>query len=126
MKTVLIVDDKAHIRMLLEQTLDELTDLGVRLLCASNGREAVEIVQVEKPSLLILDVMMPLMNGYEVCRWVKEADEFADTHVVMLTAKSAASDRAMGIQVGADAYITKPFDPDEILTHCAEALEITL
>ena len=69
---ILIVDDEPHIRMLIEQTLEELEDEGVEFLTAENGEIAFEIIQKEKPQLVFLDVMMPKMNGMEVCRKVKK------------------------------------------------------
>ena len=69
---ILIVDDEAHIRMLIEQTLEELEDEGVEFFTAENGEDALEIIQEEKPQLVFLDVMMPKMNGMEVCRKVKK------------------------------------------------------
>ena len=69
---ILIVDDEAHIRMLIEQTLEELEDEGVNFLTAENGENALEIIQEENPQLVFLDVMMPKMNGMEVCRRVKK------------------------------------------------------
>ena len=71
-KTVLIVDDEAHIRMLIEQTLEDLEDEGVELLFAENGEEALNIIQQERPNLVFLDVMMPKMSGMEVCYKVKK------------------------------------------------------
>jgi len=112
---VLIVDDEAHIRLLIEQTLEDLEDEGVELLVASDGEEALEIIQAERPPLVFLDVMMPKMSGFEVCRTVKREWGLQDVTIVMLTAKGQESDRQKGEAVGADTYITKPFDPDELL-----------
>lgn len=112
---ILIVDDEPHIRLLLEQTLEELEDEGVELLTASNGEEALAIIQEEKPELVFLDVMMPKMNGYDVCKAVKNDAELQDIYIVMLTAKGQEIDRQKGDVVGANVYMTKPFDPDEIL-----------
>ena len=71
-KKILIVDDEAHIRMLIEQTLEDLEDEGVEFLSADNGESALEMIQAEKPNLVFLDVMMPKMNGMEVCSRVKK------------------------------------------------------
>ena len=84
---ILIVDDEAHIRMLIEQTLEELEDDGVEFLTAENGEIALEIIQKENPKLVFLDVMMPKMNGMEVCRRVKKELELKDVFIVLLTAK---------------------------------------
>lgn len=121
-KKVLIVDDEAHIRLLLEQTLDPLVDAGVDLLTASNGGEALELITRERPELVLLDVMMPVMNGFDVCKRVKADAALASTFVMMLTAKGQELDRVTGAEVGADLYLTKPFDPDDVLRRAATVL----
>ena len=115
MKKILIVDDEPLIRTLLEETLEEFEDREVELLTASNGQESWEMIQEERPDLVFLDVMMPRMSGYEVCQRVKESPELVDVYVVMLTARGQEVDRERGNQVGADEYVTKPFDPDYII-----------
>lgn len=119
---LLIVDDEAHIRMLLEQTLEELEDDGVDFFSAQNGEEAFEIIKNEKPQLVFLDVMMPKMNGMEVCRKVKKELKLNDVFIVLLTAKGQELDRQKGQEVGADLYMTKPFDPEVILEKAREIL----
>jgi DNA-binding response OmpR family regulator len=114
-RSVLIVDDEQHIRLLIEQALEELTDDGVDLFTAADGDEALDVVRAQHPDLLFLDVMMPKRNGFEVCRAVKGELGLHATHVVLLTAKGQAYDRDQGLAAGADAYLTKPFDPDELL-----------
>lgn len=123
-KKLLIVDDEPHIRLLLEQTLEELEDYDVEILTATNGLEALETIQREKPNLVFLDVMMPKMNGYEVCQTVKGDARLSDVYIIMLTAKGQEFDRDRGKDVGADIYMTKPFDPDEILEKSCEILGI--
>ena len=122
MPTVLIVDDEQHIRLLIEQTLEELEDEGVELQTAADGEQALDVVRNHRPELVFLDVMMPKLNGFEVCRTIKEEMGLADTTVVMLTAKGQAYDREQGIEAGADRYLTKPFDPDELLDVARAAL----
>jgi CheY-like chemotaxis protein len=85
---ILIVDDEAHIRMLIEQTLEELEDEGVEFLTAENGEIALDIIQKENPKLVFLDVMMPKMNGMEVCRRVKKELGLDNVFIVLLTAKA--------------------------------------
>jgi DNA-binding response OmpR family regulator len=121
---VLIVDDEAHIRMLLEQTLEELEDDGVNFFSAQNGEEALNIIQSETPELVFLDVMMPKMNGMEVCRRVKKELMLDNVFIVLLTAKGQELDRQKGQEVGADLYMTKPFDPEMILNKAREVLGI--
>jgi two-component system alkaline phosphatase synthesis response regulator PhoP len=119
---LLIVDDEAHIRMLIEQTLEELEDEGVEFLTAENGEIALEIIQRENPQLVFLDVMMPRMNGMEVCRRVKKELGMDKVFIVLLTAKGQELDRQKGQEVGADVYMTKPFDPEAILNKAKEVL----
>lgn len=121
---ILIVDDEAHIRMLIEQTLEELEDEGVEFLTAENGEIALEIIQKENPKLVFLDVMMPKMNGMEVCRRVKKELQLNNVFIVLLTAKGQELDRQRGQEVGADVYMTKPFDPEIILSKAKEVLGI--
>lgn len=124
MKKILIVDDEAHIRMLLEQTLEELEDEGVDFFTAENGEQALEIIQAENPQLVYLDVMMPKMNGMEVCRKVKKELGLDNVFIVLLTAKGQELDRLKGQEVGADVYMTKPFDPEVILAKAREVLDM--
>ena len=121
-KKLLIVDDEAHIRMLIEQTLEELEDEGVEFLTAENGEQALEIIQSENPELVFLDVMMPKLNGMEVCRRVKKELLLDKVFIVLLTAKGQELDRLKGQEVGADVYMTKPFDPEVILAKAREVL----
>lgn len=122
---ILIVDDEAHIRMLIGQTLEELEDEGVNFFTAENGEQALEIIQQEKPQLVFLDVMMPKMNGMEVCRRVKKELNLNDVFIILLTAKGQELDRQKGQEVGADVYMTKPFDPEVILNKAKEVLGIS-
>ncbi|MEJ8817285.1 response regulator transcription factor [Lacibacter sp. H407] len=119
---ILIVDDEAHIRMLIGQTLEELEDEGVEFLTAENGEIALDMIQKEKPELVFLDVMMPKMNGMEVCRRVKKELQMNDVFIVLLTAKGQETDRQKGQDVGADVYMTKPFDPEVLLQKAKEVL----
>ena len=123
-KKLLIVDDEVHIRMLIEQTLEELEDEGVSFLMAENGEQALEIIQAEEPQLVFLDVMMPKMNGMEVCRKVKKELLLDKVFIVLLTAKGQELDRQKGQEVGADLYMTKPFDPEVILLKAREVLDL--
>jgi len=119
---ILIVDDESHIRMLINQTLEELEDEGVEFLSADNGEAALDLIQDEKPDLVFLDVMMPKMNGMEVCRRVKKELALDKVFIVLLTAKGQEMDRQRGQEVGADLYMTKPFDPEMILSKAKEVL----
>lgn len=121
---ILIVDDEDHLRMLIEQTLEDLEDEGVELLTACNGEEALEMIVKEKPNLVFLDVMMPKMNGIEVCRKVKQELKLNDIFIIILTAKGQELDKQKGKDVEADIYMTKPFDPDDLLEKAREVLSI--
>jgi len=124
-KKILIVDDEAHIRMLIEQTLEELEDEDVEFFKAENGEIALGIIQEEKPELVFLDVMMPKMNGMEVCRKVKKELQLNEVFIILLTAKGQELDRQKGQEVGADIYMTKPFDPEVLLSKAKEVLGIS-
>jgi two-component system alkaline phosphatase synthesis response regulator PhoP len=119
-KKILIVDDDSHIRILLELTLEKLEDQGVELLLAADGQEGLDLALEKRPDLIFLDLRMPCLDGYGVCEGVKTAG--GRTHVILLTAKGQAVDKERGAEVGADEYITKPFDPDYILERAATVL----
>jgi two-component system, OmpR family, alkaline phosphatase synthesis response regulator PhoP len=111
---ILIADDEAFIRLLIEQTLEDIQDQGVMIYTAPDGIQASQIIHQEKPDLVFLDIMMPGLNGYEVCS--KAREEFKeDIYIILLTAKGQEVDRRLGEQAGANRYITKPFDPDQLL-----------
>src|SRR3990167_7569707 len=103
MPKILIVDDEPHIRLLLAQTLEDFEDKGVEILSSGNGKEALEIIKKEKPDIVYLDVMMPGINGYDVCNIVKNELKL-NVFIVMLTAKGQEFDKIKGKQVGADIY----------------------
>lgn len=125
-KKILIVDDEPHIRLLLEQTLEELEDYGVEFYSAENGEIALQQIQNQRPDLVFLDVMMPKMNGFDVCKTVKHDLGMATPYIVILTAKGQEYDKQKGQEVGADRYITKPFNPDEIMETALSVLGIDL
>jgi DNA-binding response OmpR family regulator len=114
-KAVLIVDDEQHIRLLIEQTLEDLLDEGVDLYTAADGNEALAAIAAQRPDLVFLDVMMPGRSGLDVCRAARADPATAGSHIVLLTAKGQAHDREEGLAAGADEYLTKPFDPDALL-----------
>jgi CheY-like chemotaxis protein len=126
MPKILIVDDEPHIQQLLEQTLEDLEEDGVELLCVGNGTDALEIIKSERPELVFLDVMMPGMSGFEVCEIVKKDLGLPDIYIVILTAKGQEYDKERGGQSGVDVYMTKPFDPDLILKKAMDVLGINI
>jgi DNA-binding response OmpR family regulator len=125
-KKILIVDDEPYIRLLLEQTLEDLEDEGVELLTADNGEEALDAIKTEKPDLVFLDVMMPKMNGFDVCNAVKNELSIKGVYIIMLTAKGQEFDKLKGKEVGADLYMTKPFDPDEVVKKSMQVLDLAV
>ena len=121
-RKIMIADDEAYIRLLIEQTLEDLEDEGVKILTATDGNEALRLIQEERPQIVFLDVMMPKMSGFEVCRKVKRELNMSDVFIVILTAKGQEVDRQVSQEVGADLYMTKPFDPDELLDLAARVI----
>jgi len=109
---VLVVDDDKVIQQLLEVNL-ELE--GYEVVKASNGEEALKMVQDIRPDLILLDVMMPKLDGREVCRRIKSDPLTAETPIIFLSARAQDMDVNSGLELGASAYITKPFDPVDLL-----------
>ncbi|MGI6647894.1 MAG: response regulator transcription factor [Bacillota bacterium] len=124
MPKILIADDEPYIRILLEQTLEELEDEGVELIFADNGEDALACIQEDRPELVFLDVMMPKMNGFEVCKAVKNEPGMQDVYIIMLTAKGQEFDKKRGLEVNADIYMTKPFNPDEVIEKARDVIGI--
>ncbi len=122
MAKILIVDDEPHIRLLLEQTLEDLEDEDVELITAGDGEEGLNCILDEMPELVFLDVMMPKMSGFEVCHKVKNELGLENVYIILLTAKGQEFDKQKGQEVGADMYMTKPFNPDEIVEKAEEVL----
>jgi DNA-binding response OmpR family regulator len=107
-KKILVVDDKLELRTLLKSYL---TQEGFDVITASDGQEALYVARHEKPNLIILDLMMPEMGGYE---FMRAYNREAETPVVILTAKIDENDKVLGLELGADDYVTKPFSPREL------------
>ena len=111
-QTILVVEDEPDIRKLVQYNL---TQERYRVLEAEDGEQAVKIMQREKPSLVILDLMLPGLSGLELCRILRERPETAQTPILMLTAKAGEADKVIGLEMGADDYLTKPFSPREMV-----------
>lgn len=122
MAKILVVDDDENIRRLVSFTL---TDLGHEVIEAGNGNEAVAAVREHEPVLMVLDVMMPGMDGFAVLKELRRAGMKSKTRVVMLTAKTQETDFVAGYNLGADDYLTKPFDPDELALQVTETLMLS-
>lgn len=110
-KKILIVDDEPHVIRLLSFMLKKE---GYEVATAENGELGVNRAREIKPDLMFLDVMMPKMNGHEVCRTVRADPELSDTRIVMLTASGQQADRDRGLSLGVDEFVTKPFSPRKI------------
>lgn len=114
---ILVVDDESDIRELVRYYLDKE---GFTVVEAENGQKALDIVENEYIDLAIVDIMMPVMNGFDL---VEEMKEFKDIPVIMLTAKSQSADKLRGFSLGIDDYVTKPFDPQELLARVKTILK---
>jgi len=119
MKKVLIVDDEEKVRRLIETTLS-IGDF--QIFQAKDGEEALKIAQEEKPTLILLDIMMPGIDGFEVCKRLKSNSETKSSYIIMLTAKGQKQDIEKGYAVGADDYFVKPFSPMELLNKVEKVL----
>jgi len=120
-KKILIADDERSLRILISGTL-EIGEFEV--VEVDNGIDAIKAAQSEKPDLVILDVMMPGMTGYEVCERIKTTKELKNIKVLILTAKGQQSDREAAQNAQADYYISKPFSPTELLETVKNILEV--
>jgi twitching motility two-component system response regulator PilH len=112
MSTVLIVDDSQTLRQMVSELLQ---NNGIKVIEATNGIEAKERIESNAPDLVITDLIMPQMNGYELCRWIKNGSATQNIPVLICSTKSEEFDRYWGMKQGADAYITKPFHPPELV-----------
>jgi CheY-like chemotaxis protein len=123
-RRILIVDDERRTLLLMERTLRDLQDDhdDVEILTAGDGAEALEIIMAERPALVYLDLMMPYVDGLDVCKTVKSEQGVPETYIVMLTAMGQEADRQSAREVGADLYLTKPFDPDKVLEIAKDVL----
>jgi two-component system alkaline phosphatase synthesis response regulator PhoP len=115
-KTILVVDDKASVRTLVR---DYLTEEGFRIVTAENGRMARHVARHEKPDLILLDIMMPEMGGYDFLRAYRSE---RNTPVILLTARLEESDKVLGLELGADDYVTKPFGMRELVARIRAVL----
>ncbi|MEG2083589.1 MAG: response regulator transcription factor, partial [Oscillospiraceae bacterium] len=116
---ILVVDDEKNICELLRLYLEKD---GFEVLLAHGGEDAVDITRKSSPSLVLLDIMMPQMDGWEACRTIRE---FSNVPIIMLTAKGDVFDRVMGLELGADDYIVKPFDTKEVVARIKAVLRRT-
>jgi DNA-binding response OmpR family regulator len=119
-KKILLVDDEKD---LVETLTFRLEANGYGVIKAYDGQEGLDKARSEKPDLIILDLMLPKMDGYKVCRMLKFDDKYKSIPIILFTARAQESDKKLGQEVGADAYITKPFEPQILLSKIKELLK---
>lgn len=124
-KTVLVVDDEPHIALSLKYLL-RMVD-GLTVLTAENGAEAVKIAASARPALILMDIMMPVMNGFDACRAIKEMPDYGgEVTIWLVTARGERVDRSRGVTIGADDYMTKPYDPDEFTRRVSDHMNVAV
>ncbi|MBU5484966.1 response regulator transcription factor [Clostridium sp. MSJ-11] len=119
---ILVVDDEENIRELLKFNLE---NLGYNVICSDNGKDAYNVAKAEKPNLILLDVMLPGMDGYDVCKSIRMNNSISTTPIIMITAKGEELDKVLGLELGADDYITKPFSIRELVARVKALLRRT-
>ncbi len=119
MRKILIVDDEPNIVMTLEYTFKKQ---NFEVFIARDGSEALQILETNIPDVILLDIMMPNVDGYQTLKYIKENKSLKNTKVVFLTAKNKVSDIEKGLQLGADKYLTKPFSIKKIVSEILELL----
>lgn len=119
MGKILVVDDEVYILHILDFSLGAE---GFEVITANNGELAIEKAKQERPDLIVLDIMMPVVDGYETCRRLKRESETKNIPVVLLTAKGRDVDKRLGYEVGAVDYIVKPFSPNRLIERIQEIL----
>jgi twitching motility two-component system response regulator PilH len=120
MSTILIVDDSATVREMVSEILKKG---GLTVIEASDGIQAKQKIKEQIPDLVVTDIVMPEMNGYELCRWIKTNPNSQKIPVIMCTSKGEDFDRYWGMKQGADAYIAKPFRPSELVKTIKQLLK---
>ena len=123
-KSILIVDDENYIRLLLRRTLEDFEFEGVHLFLAEDGQQGIEMAVMHRPDLIFLDLMMPVLDGYEACLQLRRNRALDDTHIVVLTAKGQLPEFPEDAEP--NQCLTKPFDPDQIVEIAETVLGITV
>jgi len=118
-ETILLIEDEKNIRELVKYNLEQD---GFHVLTASKGNAGLETAVKEKPALVVLDLMLPEMSGLEICKILKQNEKTRLIPIIMLTAKGTESDKVIGLELGADDYITKPFSPREFVARIKAVL----
>ncbi|MEI8350130.1 MAG: response regulator [Candidatus Omnitrophota bacterium] len=118
-KRILIAEDSATILEIIKQTVEAA---GYAVFEAIDGQQALDKARKEAPDLIILDLMLPKLDGYKVCRFLKFDEKYKKIPIIILTARAQESDKKLSQEVGANAYLNKPFDPEKLLAKIAEFL----
>lgn len=118
-RRILFVDDEAD---LVKVVTFRLENAGYEVIPAFDGQEGLDKARTEKPDLIILDLMLPKVNGYKVCRMLKSSEKYKGIPIIMFTARTQEADKKMGMEAGAEAYIVKPFEPEILLAKVRELL----
>jgi DNA-binding response OmpR family regulator len=111
-KKILVVDDELD---LVETIRFQLETEGFNVITAYNGEDALNLARTENPDLILLDIMLPKLDGYKVCRLLKFDEKYKNIPIIMLTARAQEKDKIIGLETGANEYVTKPFDMDKLL-----------
>ena len=119
-KRILVVDDEQDLVVMISKALKYQ---GYEVVTANDGQEALGKAKSERPDLIVLDLMLPKINGYKVCGLLKKDTRYAKIPIILLTAKANAEDIKLGEKIGADAYITKPYDRDALLSKIEELIK---
>ena len=123
-KKVLIAEDQPDSRQLLADIMEHFQPYGVSVFVARDGTEAYDIALKERPNLILLDIMMPGMSGYDICKRIKEDPEMSDTYIIVISARFQPEDRTQAALAGADEYVTKPYDVSLIMERVQSVLDI--
>ncbi|GAB6100567.1 response regulator transcription factor [Halanaerocella petrolearia] len=116
---ILVVDDEENIVQLVKFNLEEK---GYEVVTAYDGQQALEVVKKEDPDLMVLDLMLPEVDGFDICREIRKNDQFNKLPIIILSAKEEEVDKILGLELGADDYITKPFSPRELIARVKAVL----
>jgi two-component system alkaline phosphatase synthesis response regulator PhoP len=119
-KKILVTDDSPTIVAMIKELLDSN---GYSVVTASDGQEALDKAKKEKPDLIILDLMLPKIDGYKVCAMLKFDKNYSSIPIIILTARAGEADKELGAEVRADAYVTKPFEPNAFLAKVKEFIK---
>ena len=121
---ILIVDDEPHVRLLIELTLTEMSDCQLAASSVESAAQALLFLNQSKPDLILLDILMPEMDGYELCRILKNNSETCEIPIIFVTGVNDSFDQTLGFGLGAVDYICKPFDPNELVARVENQLKL--